>query len=93
MTLASSPFVGHICPNADHLRSGVDDLCDLPEPWRRLAYTVGIDSQHDCSAHAPRFCKHAVWREVVASFRVLSGGSTPNPNGATDGNAHSEQSP
>lgn len=81
MSLASAPFVGHVCPNTDDLRPDVDDLCDLPEPWRRLAYTLSIDSQHDCSqgfGHHPDFCRHAVWRQVVAERRTAPNrSSTP----------------
>lgn len=73
MTDWGLPRAGHDCPNDADLREGMDDECDLPEPFRRLAYTVDVDPQHDCSegvwAHSPHFCQHAVWREVKAAYR------------------------
>lgn len=73
------PSQGHECPDALTYRAGVDDLCDLPEPWRRLAYTLNISSQHACTeghGHSPDFCKHALWREIVAMFRAAHNGGS-----------------
>jgi len=65
---------GHPCPNAADLRAGHDDLCDLPEPYRRLGYVLNLVPGDHAWLHAPadcapEFCKHAVWAGVVAAAR------------------------
>ncbi|MGZ4663608.1 MAG: hypothetical protein ACXV5Q_00780 [Frankiaceae bacterium] len=65
----------HDCPDAANLRPGSDDLCDLPEPVRRLAYVGNYVPGDHSWVHdrcPGKFCPHAVFSEAVAAFPAVN---------------------